>query len=238
MEVDENTKIYHDSLLNYVDYTFNQYLSKRGIDSMDLCITGMMINMLAYAHLKHDQLNLMIDYILRTSMNDGGWNCMKNHVKTPKISSVHTTINVLEGLAEYIKKGYTYRKDEVINSIDKAIKCLLSRHLIYVKGTNQPIHESIANHHYPVRWKYDYLRILEFLAKYHYPLTIEMKECLDLLINHLKRGKLSKGSQISGLTYFPIEDSSLFGRFNTLRAYIVLKEYNRDLFEKLSQEEL
>ena len=237
MEITPGTKAYRDSLFKYIDYTFDEYLNKRGIESMDLCITGMIVNMLSYANLNHKKLNDMIDYILSTPMKDGGWNCLWNHDKQPKISSVHTTINVLEGLVEYIMMNYQYRRDEVIKATNQAILCLLDRHLIYIKNTNTPIHESMANHHYPARWKYDYLRVLELLARYHYPYQIEMKEALNHLEKNLKKGKLSKGTQISGLIHFQLEETSSFGRFNTLRAYIILKEYNKELFEKVSHQE-
>lgn len=155
---------------------------------------------------------------------------MWNHLSKPQISSVHTTINVLEGIAEYKKQGYSYRIKDIENAMKRGITVLLDRKLFQVKNTSSPIHPSMAQHHFPSRWKYDYLRILEFLANQRYPYCDEIKPTLELLKNHLRRGKLTKGTTISGLTHISLEKES-FGRFNTFRAYIVLKHYNPSLAE-------
>ena len=229
MEIDPTTPIYHQSLSNYTNYYWNERIQIRGIQSMDLCITGMMVSLHAYGKTNDTRLYQMIDYILDTPMVDGGWNCLWNHASKPKISSVHTTINVLEGLAEFVKQGYSYRIDEVIRAMSKGIKTLLNRQLYRIKNKTTPIHSSMIEHHYPPRWKYDYLRVLEFLAKQQHPYSAEIKPALDLLESKLKRGKLTKGQTISGLIHFPIEMDA-FGRFNTLRAYKVLKFYNPSLY--------
>jgi hypothetical protein len=234
MEIMPDTKLYKDSLVHYVNHFWNQYIIRLGIDTMDLCITGMMIHLLAYAKIQDERIHDMIDYILSKAMPDGGWNCLWNHVSKPAISSVHTTINVLEGLSEYVKNQYSYRQEEVKQILDQGINCLLERQLYYTKNGQKVIHPSMAKHHFPPRWKYDYLRVLEFLAKYQYPYTANMKNALDLLESHLKRGKLSKGSTLSGRIHFPLEDQ-YYGRFNTLRAYIVLKFYRPQAYEQYIQ---
>ncbi|MDD2493529.1 MAG: hypothetical protein PHY83_06295 [Bacilli bacterium] len=231
MEIMPNNPIYQQSLLKYVDY-WQALIQKRGIKDMDLCITGMMVNLMAYGKIIDQRLDEMIAYILDFGMADGGWNCTWNRCPKPKISSVHTTINVLEGLSEYILNGYSYRREEVKTAITNGINVLLARNLYFVKGTNRPIHSSMTEHHYPQRWKYDYLRILEFLAKEKVPFIIEMAPALDLLVSRLVKGKLTRGPRLSGLIHFPIEQER-FGRFNTLRAYIVLKWYKPELYHEL-----
>jgi hypothetical protein len=234
MEIMPNTKLYKDSLIHYVTHFWNKYIIRHGIETMDLCISGMMIQLLTYAKIEDERIYDMIDYILSKKMSDGGWNCLWNHVSKPSISSVHTTINVLEGLSEYIKNHYVYRLEEVKQSLNEGIDCLLERELYYTKNGKEVIHKSMTQHHFPPRWKYDYLRVLEFLAKYQFPYTAKIKKALDLLESHLHRGKLSKGSIISGRIHFPLEDQ-YFGRFNTLRAYIVLKFYRPLAYEHYSK---
>lgn len=232
LEIDPNNLIYQESLINYLDYYFTKYINKSGILSMDLCLSGMFINLLSYGKINDNRLNLILDYVLDKTMPDGAWNCMWNHDSKPKISSVHTTINVLEGLQEYINQGYIYRIEEVKESVETAINTLLERNLIYKKGTQNLIHQSMAKHHYPPRWKYDYLRILEFLAKKSYPYGPEIKPAMEILLNSMKNGRLTKGTTIPGKIHFQLE-TEIYGRFNTLRAYIVLKRYSPIEYENI-----
>ncbi len=231
MEIDPSHPVYQESVINYVNHYVRAFIEQFGIDKMDLCITGMFINMLSYGKISDPRLNVLIDYALKRRMSDGAWNCMWKHKPSPKISSVHTTINMLEGLEEYVKNGYAYRIDEVKQAIDEAIGTLLSRQLVFKKGTQEPIDHSFVTHHFPFRWKYDYLRVLEFLARRGYPYHPDMQPALDILMSHLKNGRLTKGTTISGRIHFPLEPER-YGRFNTLRAYIVLKGYAPKLFLK------
>lgn len=237
MEIDPSHPIYQESLRHYLDYYLDHYLGDSSIKKMDLCISGMFIELLSYGKIQDHRLFILIDYVLDHTMPDGAWNCLWNHKSKPRISSVHTTINALEGLDECLKNDYSYRKNEVSVRIEKAIEVLMSRHLLFVKGTKEPIHPSFVDHHYPPRWKYDHLRILEYLARRKHLYQIERQAALDLLYSKLKNGRLSKGSRISGKIHFPIEDET-YGRFNTLRAYIVLKEYHKELYDQIIRSEI
>lgn len=232
MEINPKHPVYQESLLNYLNFYFIRNINKQGMIAMDQCITGMFIKLLSYGSFQDHRLESMIDYLLDYSMSDGGWNCLWNHSSNPQISSVHTTINVLEGLYEYVASGYTYRIDDVSIAIQRAVRTLLSRQLVFVQGTHIPIHPSFLEHHFPPRWKYDYLRILEFLARIKYPYHPNMQPSLDVLMRHLKKGKLTKGTTISGRTHFTLENEK-FGRFNTFRAYMILKQYHPDQFFEL-----
>lgn len=236
MEIMPKTPVYTESLLHYMDHEWEKNFNKYGIDTMDLCITGMLINLVSYAKIQDPRLNQMIDYTLRRTMPDGAWNCCWHRKPRPHISSVHTTINVLEGLAEYIQQGYTYRLEEVQAAIERGIQVLMVRQLIYKKNTDTPIHPSMTEHHYPARWKYDYLRILEMLARIGHPYQKEMEPALSVLKGHLKNGKLTKGTRISGLTHFKLETEK-YGRFNTFRAYVVLKAYYPEVYQNCIAEE-
>lgn len=165
IKINPDTKIYHDSLKHYLDAYYQTYINKVGMDKLDLCIAGMFIRLISYAKIKDERLDGLIDLVFEHKMSDGGFNCAWFRKPYPKISSVHTTMNVLEGFSEYLKKDYTYRKEDVSNALKSGVNVLLERNLVYKKGTNIPIHKEMLNHHYPPRWKYDYLRVLEFLAK-------------------------------------------------------------------------
>ena len=236
-EIDQDSAIYKESLMNYVDRFFENERKLKRQDTIDLCISGMQLNMMSYGRIQDSRIQEILDDILTHKMPDGGWNCQWFHTPKPKISSVHTTINVLEGLSEYIHQGYSDRKKEVNDAIDSGVAVLLSRHLYFVKGKEDAIHPSMAEHHFPPRWKYDYLRILEFLAKLDFPHQQEMDKALDHLEGNLKEGKLTRGKKIPGLIHFPLELTT-YGRFNTLRAYIVLKKYRPSVYESCIKSEM
>ena len=152
------------------------------------------------------------------------------------MTNLEWLLNVLEGLVEYVQRGYLYRLDEVQAAIERGIQVLMARQLIYKKNTDTPIHPSMTEHHYPARWKYDYLRILELLARIGHPYQKEMEPALSVLKGHLKNGKLTKGTRISGLTHFKLETEK-YGRFNTFRAYVVLKAYYPEVYQNCIAEE-
>lgn len=236
MEIVPDTLEYQESLSHYLDHYWEVDIDVVGIKRLDLCIAGMFIRFLAYGRIQDKRLKQLIDFVLETRMPDGGWNCAWFRHPYPKISSVHTTINVLEGLSEYLQQGYSEKSIEVELAIEHGIQVLLDRQLIYQKHTTIPIHPHMAEHHFPTRWKYDYLRILEFLAKERYPECDDIQPALTLLESKLLKGKLTKGTTIPGKTHFPLETES-FGRFNTCRAYVVLKFYRPALFQQsLTQE--
>lgn len=231
MEMDGLHPIYQEALQALINHLWSSYQNPPK-QYLDMCIAGMIVQMACHAEYDIHNLRELIDYILEHKMVDGGWNCMKLRSGNPKISSVHTTLTVLEAFDMYESSGYKYRIEDIRKGIQSGIECLLERRLIYKKGTKVPINQHMVRHHYPARWKYDYLRVLEFLAKRHYPLCDEMMPAMVLLKSKLKHGRLTKGTQIAGQTHFRLETES-YGYFNTLRAYKVLKEYEPLLYEQL-----
>src|SRR6266702_477349 len=65
----------------------------------ETCITGLVLGILSYYEYDDDRLETIADHLLEQQMPDGGWNCRRRFGATP--ASVHTTINVLEGLRRY-----------------------------------------------------------------------------------------------------------------------------------------
>lgn len=139
MEIDPKTELYHKSLNNYLDHYFIEYLDIVGLNRIDLCIAGMFIRFLAYGNIQNQRLDQLIDLVINTRMSDGGWNCEWFRKPSPNISSVHTTINVLEGLSEYLKMAHCNRKEEVKQVMNQGIQVLLDRQLIYQKNTATPL---------------------------------------------------------------------------------------------------
>jgi len=231
MEMDGSHPIYQDAYQHLFDDLWQRY-HQPPRQYLDMCIAGMLLRMASHSSIFNQRTFDMIDYILDHAMLDGGWNCRWSKKDKAKISSVHTTLSILEGLDAYQHTHETYRQDQVQPAIDSGIQCLLDRKLLFKKGTLQALHKDMIHHHYPPRWKYDYLRVLEFLAQRKYPLNAYIEPSLKLLMNHLKHGRLTRGSQIPGKIHFRLEKGP-YGRFNTLRAYKVLKHFRPKLFKEL-----
>ena len=94
-------------------------------------------NLASYFQFPIDQFSHIIDFILKVNMEDGGWNC--EYFNGATHSSLHTTISVLEGLSQYfLNNQYTYRKQEIIDSINRGNDFLLN-HELYKSSTTGEI---------------------------------------------------------------------------------------------------
>ncbi len=237
MEIDPMHQIYQDALQTLLEHEWkNHGLYNRHVHQ-DMCVVGMLLSLACYGKSQDPKIAEMIDYILDHTMPDGGWNCAWERKPSPKISSVHTTLSVLEALHDVDQYGYTYRIKEVRMHMLSGIECLLKRNLYQAHGTKEAIHPSMAKASYPPRWKYDILRALEFLASVKYPDSLRLTDAINTLISQMKGPFMPKGSQISGLLHFKLEEGR-YGMFNTLRMLKVLKHFRFPLYQKLIQQEV
>ena len=104
---------------------------------LDLCICGMILDICCYAKSESLKINEIIDFILEKQFADGGWNCKwvldKDH------SSLHTTINILEGLKEYLANNYSYKKNAITLAIKRAHEFILMHKLFKSDKTDKII---------------------------------------------------------------------------------------------------
>ena len=78
--------------------------------------------------------------------------------------------------------------------------------------------------HFPPRWKFDFLRALDYFQGEKTPLDERMQDAVSLLIS--KRGADGRwvvNAHWSGPVYFHMEKAGEPSRWNTLRALRVLK---------------
>lgn len=193
----------------------------------ETCITGMVLSLLAYFKVKDERIKNLIDYLIVEQMSDGGWNC-QNH-KGASHSSMHTTINVLEGLLEY-KNVFDYKKEEVISMEKEAHEFLLQHRLYKSDKTGEVIDKKFTYLSFPPRWYYDILRVLEYFYFYDKDYDERMEDALQLLLK--KKNKACKWplqGKHSGKEFFELEGNTRESKINTLRAIRVLKNYNISL---------
>lgn len=203
------------------------------IDSLtkDVCVVAMFLDMLAYAHRLFPQTDQMVDYLLKTRLSDGGWNCDMRK-KDQTVGSIHTTCSVLEGLDRYLKAGGTHRAAEIKASILAGREYLLRKKLYKRERDDAVMFPSITDAHFPMRWKYDLLRGLMYFATSDAAYDPRLEEALDWLEAKMKKGLMPKGSTYSGRLHFVME-TERYGRMNTLRALIVLKRFRPQAYERL-----
>ena len=201
----------------------------------DMCMSAMLLSLVCYGQMDDPRINEIVDYILAHQMDDGGWNCAwDSEHRRSTVSSVHTTISVLEAFCDYEKYGYTYRLAEIKRQAALGQEYLLCRQLFKSMKTGEVIHPEMIRFHYPCRWKYDCFRALEYFVHIGHPYDSRMQAALDLVKDALKKGTVGKGKSHPGEIHFPLEEGTR-GRFNTYRGLLILKQYDNEAYRGMIQ---
>jgi hypothetical protein len=196
------------------------------IKQSDVCINGMFLNYAAYFKTEAESLYSVVDFILSQIMPDGGFNCHSNR-RNAKHSSVHSTISVLEGIAEYQRNDYSYRLDELEAAANSSREFLLMHQLYLSDRTGQVIKSEFTRLPYPHRWRYNNLRALDHFAYIGAPYDERMGKALKLILKkRLKDGRWKLNAKYPGQSHFDMEKAGQVSRWNTLLALRVLKKYD------------
>jgi hypothetical protein len=166
----------------------------------------------------------ILDRLLREQLSDGGWNCEAENGSTR--SSFHTTICVLEALLEYELAGGS--RAEVMEARLRGQEYLLQRQLLRRKTTGEIIDPDWLRFSFPTWWHYDVLRGLEYLRKAGATPDERVTEAIELVESKRDSdGRWLLENQHPGT--LPIELNEGVGlpsRWNTLRALRVLDWYS------------
>jgi len=194
----------------------------------DVCINGMALNFCAWFGASEDQLRRLIDYILERRLADGGFNC---DIKRGPVhhASMHTTICVLEGFAEYEAAGHRYRLNEVQAASAAAREFLLVHRLFRSHRTGEIINDDFLRFPFPPRYKYNVLRALDhfrFVGAAHDP---RMDEALDIVrARRTPDGRWKSTSLMSGELHLRMEQAGKPGRWQTLIALRTLRHFAQE----------
>ncbi len=194
----------------------------------DVCVNAMFLNVAAYFKIEEQKLTSIVDSILKESMPDGGFNCQTTREGSTH-SSVHTTLSVLEGLVEFQRSGYPYRKKDITKAIAKGEEFLLMHQLFLSDHTGEIINKNFLKMSYPSRWKYDILRALDYFQYAGRDWDDRMQKAIEVLIK--KRGKNGRWKMPAahpGKVHFTMENAGVPSRWNTLRALRVLSHFGID----------
>ena len=195
------------------------------IKESDVCVNGMFLNYACYFGVEANSLRSIIDFILEQRMPDGGFNCHMNR-QGARHSSMHSTISLLEGMWEYVRRGYTYRSAELTAAATEARKFLLMHQLYKSDRTGEIIHKNFLRLSFPGRWYYDILRALDYFQDAQVEWDERLEPAMEVLSKKRKAdGRWPLQAKIPGKVHFEMEKPGRPSRWNTLRALRVLKRF-------------
>ncbi len=202
---------YHDGGINFF----------KSFKHSETCVTGMTLALLCYFRQSDERIHRIVEHLLGQQMGDGGWNCERPKGATH--SSFHTTLSVLEGLHEY-QLAFPAQAGSLDPAIAAAHEFLLLHRLYRSHRTGEVADPAFASIHFPPRWRYDFLRALDYFQWVDAPRDERMTDAIELLNSkRLADGRWKQGQNWAGRVFFEMEPVGQPGRWNTLRGLRVLR---------------
>jgi hypothetical protein len=163
----------------------------------------------------------LVDRLLGEQLLDGGWNCEVENGAT--VSSLATTINVLEGLLEHERA--TGGQAEVGEARHRGEEYLLERRLFRRKSTGEVIDPDWLRFSFPHWWHYDVLRATDYLRAADHEPDERVGEAIAVVQANRAPDGWALQNVHAGESHFEVEVEAGEGtpsRWNTLRALRVL----------------
>jgi hypothetical protein len=216
---------YTDGGINFFSYSWKR---------SETCVTGIILALLAYFRYPNEHIHSIASYLINQQMPDGGWNCQS--YKGATHSSFHTTILALEGLYEY-QCAYPEKKKKISQVRERGHDFLFAHRLYKSHRTSNIFDEAMTRMPFPHRWRYDFIRALDYFRACGAPRDERMSDAIELLQKKQKKdGLWPLNSGMSGRNFFDLEEVGRPSRWNTLRALRVLSWWNESPLERASQE--
>ncbi len=194
----------------------------------ETCITGFTLALLSWFGITDPRRERLLDYLLDQQLADGGWNCQRD--RGASHSSLHTTINVLEGLHDYTTRTAESRQArtdidvDVDAAADRGREFLLAHQMFRSHRTGAVIDPRMLRPTFPPRWRYDVLRGLDHLQTARAPRDDRLSDAIDLITGRRRPdGRWPQYAGHPGTVWFTLEPAGAPGRWNTLRALRVLR---------------
>lgn len=198
----------------------------RSIAQSDVCINGMFLNYGCFFGVRETQIESVVDFVLGQVMPDGGFNCRSNR-SGARHSSMHSTIQMLEGIHEYKTRGYTYRLDELLSVARSSREFLLQHRLYRSDHTGEVISKDFVRFAFPPRWKYNVLRALDHFRAAGIPWDERMADARGVVVEKRRSdGRWPLQAAWPGEVHFKMEEGRKPSRWNTLIALRVLQAYS------------
>ena len=186
------------------------------------CINGNVVASGAYFGV---DMTPLVERLLGEQLPDGGWNCEVERGAT--VSSMETTVNVLEGLLEH--EHAAGGSDEVREARRRGEEYLLERRLFRRKSNGEVIDPRWLRSSFPHWYHYDVLRALDYLRHAGVEPDERIAEAIELVESARDPdGRWPLQDVHAGEAHFEMEEGEgTPSRWNTLRALRVLGWYRQ-----------
>lgn len=195
----------------------------RTIEYSDVCVNGMILNIACYFGIGDDRTRRVADYLLSVRMEDGGWNC--EYYRGARKSSLHTTISALEGISRFLGAGNSYKNRELEAARAAGVEFILRHELYKTSTTGEVIKDEFLKFRFPVRWKYDILRCLDYFQSAKVEYDPRMRDALSIALAGPRRKGFAAACGQPGKVYPEVKALCDGRKWNTLRALRVEKRY-------------
>ena len=181
------------------------------------CINGNVVSTGSYFGV---DMGPLVERLLGEQLPDGGWNCEVENGAT--VSSLATTINVLEGLLEHERS--TGGDERAADARRRGEAYLLERRLFRRKSTGEVIDPTWVQFSFPTWWHYDVLRGLDYLRDAGIEPDDRMAEAVGIVEgNRDADGRWPLQNPHGGESYLELDEGEgKPSRWNTLHALRVL----------------
>lgn len=191
----------------------------------ETCVTGMVLGLLSWFRITDPRRERLVGYLLDQQMDDGGWNCQRDTGATH--SSFHTTINVLEGLRDYVE-GRGPGASAVQRAEIRGREFFMRHHLYRSHRTGRIVDPAFTRFSFPPRWRHDVLRTLDHFQASAARFDPRLEDPIDVVLRkRAEDGRWPLQNRHPGATFFEMEAVGRPSRWNTLRALRVLKSYQQ-----------
>lgn len=192
----------------------------------DDCVVAMFLQCAVYFGADVSALQRMADFLLKRTMNDGGWNCRSDRGGAVH-SSVHTTINCLEALHQFHLSRPEYRRKEIREALESGEEFMLAHQLCRSHRTGEVMDPRMLKFSWPTRWYFDVLRGLEYFALARRTSDPRLSWAMDLLFEKRRKdGCWPVQNRHPGQTHIQMEKTGGPSRWNTYRALKVLQSFS------------
>lgn len=194
------------------------------LDYWEACIAGFALSVASWFRADDVAREALLAEVLNAQMPDGGWNCRRPRGATH--SSFHTTINVLEGLRDYVAAGGPKRA--AVRAAEARAQEFFCQHQLYRSHrTGRVVDAAMTKMPFPPRWRHDVLRTLDYFQAAGAAVDPRLVDPIAVIEGKRRpddRWPLEPGQ--SGQTWLKLEPLGKPSRWNTLRALRVLRWWN------------
>jgi len=194
-----------------------------GTNEVHTCLTGLVLGVCCYFRYLDEKLEAMFHYLIETQSADGSWVCPYH--SDPRTHRFKTTLAVLEGLREY-QQIYHYH-DSYIKDLQRNAHEFLLNHFID-KASNSSTEPMKGVFEFPFPYfSYDILSVLDYLRSVNFGTDHRLYEVQTQLDLRMTGGKYQIDAIEPSFRHPVVLEEPGLSRYNTLRAYRVLKHWNR-----------